>query len=72
MSNGTDGRFSSDEVQAIWEAHREWCQERGVEPNSADGEDAAAAMLSMYKNGKIWKHELTAWRAPSGEVRHTE
>ncbi|MCF6371324.1 hypothetical protein [Rhizobium halophilum] len=63
MANGSDGRFSTDEIQTIWEAHREWCAERAIKPDSTDGEEAAAAMLSMYKSGKIRKHELVAWHA---------
>ncbi len=72
MSNGRDGRFSRDELQTIWEAHREWCDEHAVEPNSPVGRDAAAAMLSMFKSGKIWKHELTCWQVPKAEIRHVD
>ena len=71
MSSGADGRFSSDDIQTIWDAHREWCNKHAIEPDSPAAEDAAAAMLSMYKSGRIWKHELAAWLPDSGTNRET-
>lgn len=64
MSNGSDGRFTRDEIKKIWEAHREWCDKHAVQPNSIHGEEAAAAMLSMFKSGMMRKHELVAWHGP--------
>nr|CAD6438766.1 hypothetical protein REQ54_04742 [Rhizobium sp. Q54] len=60
MTNGSDGRFATEEVNTIRAAHQQWCQEHLVEPQSEDGLEAAAAMLAMYQSGKIWKHELVS------------
>ena len=56
MSFLSDMTLDQSEIDIVFDALHQWCDEHDIALDSADGRDVATVMLALYKTG----HDTTA------------